>query len=275
MTTKKLGGWKSGPETNLTEIRDLSEDEVIQYGKSMAVYAAARNRFRLFRIFHLNYKAWEGFVKATRKPGGALGDEMLELDRLMLNFLTAAKALIDHFTQFYIQSHRKTPEENHFSELLDLLSGRSWAFAFFQDFRNFVQHCGLPTGSCEMSVKEGLITMEVGADAEWLLANHTGWKLSKLAKTHGKLNLLTLAHEYYQCVMSELGMFLAKAFFPKVVEAHNFFAVLANEVAQVVPTHTMILITQAEGNGNEVTLSFELIPNDVFGELGFQVKATV
>ena len=144
-----VGKKLNGSELKVHQVRRLSEEELSKCDRLSSQFAVARGKFNLFRIIHLNFESWEAFVKPSDAAthNTAYPDKMLEADRLILNLLSSTKALIDHFTQHYVQLYRHTPYEKDFEKLLGKLSSSHWSFAFFQDFRNFVQHCGLPTGS--------------------------------------------------------------------------------------------------------------------------------
>src|ERR1017187_421997 len=107
---------------NIHYIRELTDDEVLKYHEFTSIYAIARNRFLLFRILQGNYAEWEKFLLSCKRRESSAIDEMVELDRLMLNLLTSARALIDHFTQYYVQTFRNTPAQNDFNTLIERLN---------------------------------------------------------------------------------------------------------------------------------------------------------
>ena len=132
-----LAGQKIGDGMAIHYVhRDLSAGRITEMcGLHGAVYAKARNRFRLFKIVHRNYEEWQKFVKPMpREKRSSLGEnEMLvESDRLMQNFLNSAKALFDHFAQYYKQTYHTTKHAGKFNQLLQNLQIKYWAFAFFR-----------------------------------------------------------------------------------------------------------------------------------------------
>jgi hypothetical protein len=157
------------PVPNL--VRELSQEEVDKLEVYTKVVTTNRKRFALFLIVKRNYAEWFQYTTTLLKPiTGLTDDELSELDRLMLNFLSSARSLIDHFAQYYKQTHRNTSKEEKYSEYMAKLETHCWAFAFFQDLRNFTQHCGLPIGRYSRTASRHAINLKIIADSKWLLA---------------------------------------------------------------------------------------------------------
>ena len=73
-------------------IRELAEEEQVNTSEYTKIAADARNRFKLFTILTKNYQEWNTYTQSLFTPQeGLTGDEMTELDRLQLNFLSSAK----------------------------------------------------------------------------------------------------------------------------------------------------------------------------------------
>ena len=270
-----LGGFRNDGTVSIHRLRALTKDEHRHYKEFLAITVKARNRFRMFKLLELNYRAWNSLIKALLRPETLHDDEMLELDRMLLNFLTTARALLDHFTQYYVQTYQGTSEENKFGDHLELLGTKNWAFGFFQDFRNFVQHCGLGVCNYSKHVGHRSVELKIEADADWLLHHYNGWACCKLQHSHGKLDLITLTQDYYHMLMHSVGPFLARAFFPKLVEAHNFFAIIGKEVNDAAPGHKAVLITDAKlltPDGKKINLQMTELQTDVFAHIGIKVE---
>ena len=74
-------------------IRELTEEEQVNTSEYTKIAADARNRFKLFTILTKNYQEWNTYTQSLFTPQeGLTGDEMTELDRLQLNFLSSAKS---------------------------------------------------------------------------------------------------------------------------------------------------------------------------------------
>lgn len=259
----------TNPGTNIHVVRPLTDDEKRKLTEYTKVLAIARSRFKLFAILRGNYKQWADYITSLLKPGGDLTDsEMIELDRLLLNFLSSAKSVLEHFKQHWTQAHRNTPREKEFKTYVEKLESGSWAFAFFQDLRNFTQHCGLPVGKYSRSHSGTSVTLSIGCDAGWLADNYKNWDKSKLTKAHGHIDYVVQTREYFVRLQQDFGKFVAKEFGPRLIEAHNFFAKLANEVAAAAPDAEFRLLTEYRVIGDDVHCEFSTPPSDILKSLG-------
>ena len=265
----------TGPNFNIHGIRELSSEEQRKLEEYTKLTAQARSRFKLFTILQKNYREWWGYTRSLLTPGDNLeSDEMLELDRLMLNFLSSAKSVIDHFRQEWIQAFRKTEKEALFAAYIKKLEDGCWAFAFFQDLRNFTQHCGLPIGNYSRNSNFSSVTLSISADSEWLIDHYSRWEKSQLTKEKGKLDLLKLCQDYFVRLHQDFGNFVAQAFAPKLLEAHNFFAGLSNEVKSTKPNGNIRIITALNVRSDGLDFEFIAPPEDLLGSLGIVVRAT-
>ncbi len=86
-----LGGFRNDGTVSIRRLRALSADEHRLYKEFLAITVKARNRFRMFKLLELNYRAWDSLIKVLLRPETLHDDEMLELDRMLLNFLTTAR----------------------------------------------------------------------------------------------------------------------------------------------------------------------------------------
>ncbi len=256
-------------------VRTLSSSDVRALRKHTQTAIQNRKRFQLFLIVKRNYAEWLRYTLALLKPiNGLSEDEQVELDRLLMNFLSSARALIDHFAQYHKQTFRKTADETKYADYLAKLEANSWAFAFFQDLRNFTQHCGLPVGNFSRHSSRYTVKLKIVTDAKWLL-DHSNpdrdWKKSKLKKTHGKLDLIELTQEYHARLLQDFGGFVAKAFGPSLIEAHEFFAQLAQNVQAACPGKSMAIATKYVVENNQIHAQLKQPPSNLFEDLGITV----
>jgi hypothetical protein len=54
-----------------------------------------------------------------------------------------------------------TSAEDALNDYIKKCEDQSWAFAFYQDLRNFVQHCGLPTGKFSRTASRHSVNLEL------------------------------------------------------------------------------------------------------------------
>lgn len=263
-----------GGPLDFTPIRELSDEETQELEHHKSLWIAAKNRFVLFKILNRNYSVWVNYIHSLLTSGDNLNDDQkAELDRLLMNFLSSAKALIDHFKQHWVQKHRDSEREKEFLDFTNRLCAEEWAFGFFQDLRNFTQHCGLPVGNYQRSCSDTSVELIIGCDSAWLCENYDGWKKSNLDSDDGFLNYVSLTRAYWARLNQDLGRFLSREFAPPLIDTHNFFANLQKESLAIKSDSKYGLITGYDVHGeNQFTYHWSSPPIDLFGDLGITVQ---
>jgi hypothetical protein len=254
------------------QIRPLSEEEIAGLEVHKKRYFSTGNRFKLFAMMKQNYGAWDRFVADLQDPTLSVnGDIMLELDRLMLNFLSSVNALFNHFKVHAARGENGKSETAAFKKYVKNLEATNPTYAFFSDLRDFVQHCGLPIGSVNrtQNAETGVIVLKVTTDAAWLIENsgdwRRQWRRSGLTKDRGSMDLLAMMTEVRQVLIEEFGKFTATIYGPRLVETHNFFAELQIEAEKV----------GGEGAQSIVVESFAQQPGAAPGVQHFQVQTSI
>ena len=77
---------------------------------------------------------------------------------------------------------RSSEEMSRFRTFLNLLEQKCFAYAFFQDFRNYVQHCGFPVGEMSLVTEGTTRSLELAYSKSALLAEYKKWEKSGLAQ---------------------------------------------------------------------------------------------
>ncbi|SDT90456.1 hypothetical protein SAMN05444156_0602 [Verrucomicrobium sp. GAS474] len=264
----------SGP-SDYYEARDLTPEELQSHERFKPIFIEARNRLRLFRMLQINYDEWQEHIQSLLSAKRSDDDvEWLHLDRLLLNYLTCAYTVQKHFTVSFRQRFKKDEtKKKEFSEFEEKLLKGSWAFAFFLDFRNYVQHYALGIGQYNRQVSKTSVTLRIGCNAKSLLKDPDGWERSKLTAEMGELNLVELLQEFHVRLLQDYRAFVVKLFFPELTEAAQFYSKLTEEITTKRPTLRMAFAIGAkiEQKGSPRKIQIEgvtLVPNDVFTELG-------
>lgn len=270
----KLVGY-IGQLNNFTVFRDLTEDELKNHRAFTSVVSEARNRLKLFRILDRNYQEWTDYLNSllTMKRGDH-DDEMLHLDRLLLNYLTCAYTIRQHFEVSFQQRFRKDDAKRvEYSGFLDRLCNASWAVAFFFDFRGYVQHVGLGIGFYQRNVSATSVTLTITHAASKLISESRDWKRSKLSVANGTLELVPLLREFHVQMLQSYAGFVVRTFFPELIPAADFYGGLTREVQQSNPSFRMVFTEREpeirkEGRESQITLNLIYVPNDLFPEMG-------
>ena len=124
----------------------------------------------------------------------------IEFTRHLMNFLTSHRSFLDHWRARLKRIARRSGSNLHLSEFEDVvldLKNNSFPFLFFAEFRNYVQHIGLPPfdfafGSSVSSSSSVLHKSEVYLNRDSLLAAYD-WKdaESRLKLQPEKIDLIS------------------------------------------------------------------------------------
>jgi hypothetical protein len=262
---------------NFHFVRDLRDDELSNHKKYTPIFMEAHNRFKLFRILDGNYKEWDAYIKLLRGPGPRDYDnDFLQLDRLLLNYLTAAYTIQEHFQVSFVRRFRKDNGKlKEFGDFINGLCQSCWEFAFFLDFRNHVQHRGLGIGRFNRQVFEEFSKVTIVYDAAQLFTEDRNWQRCNLAGTEGELDLVDLLDKFHQQMLRVYGTYVATTFAAELMPAAQFYAKLTEEVQKINPAFKMFfgaIVPEENSNPQRAKLSLKLIPNDVLAELGLSVS---
>jgi len=127
----ELGSWLSASK-QCEVVRPLTDQELHFYEETNGVFHEAQNRLQLFLILERNYQAWTDYLKSLLSTNPPKGDQLLNLNQLMLNFLTTAYAIQEHFKASFQKRFRKDEKQlARHKDFFDKLCDTFWAVAFF------------------------------------------------------------------------------------------------------------------------------------------------
>lgn len=260
-------------------IRNLTNEEIANYEKYQPTLAEAHNRFKLFRILGENFKEWVNYINSllTSQPRNDEFD-WLQLDRLLLNYLTCAYTIQEHFKASFQRRFRKdTAKLKEYDDFVEKLCETSWVFAFFLDFRGFIQHCELGVGHYQRKTSSTSVKLNISHESTQLVAESKEWKRCKLTGKKGMLDLVVLLEEFHHYMLKSYGGYVAKTFFPELLPAAEFYADLTSEVLKIGPGYRMVFgdgepQKRFEEGKQQMQLQLKLVPNDLLAELGFSIS---
>lgn len=138
-----LAGWISQPQ-EFAVIRSLTESEAKTVKTFGTIYSLVETRINLLKIVERNFRELSKFTSSHTSDSRTDVDYRLELDRLILNYLSTGYGLHEQFKRHVAKN---SPESQVlFRKFVEELETKSFAYAFFRDFRNYAQHCELPVG---------------------------------------------------------------------------------------------------------------------------------
>lgn len=273
----QLAAWKASP-TEYHPVRDLSEEELASHERFREPFCDAENRFMLFRILELNYQEWISCIRSLLSVGGSQKiNSRLKLNQLLLNYLTISYSITQHFERSYKQKFRRQKKMmERYDAFFRRVQNSCWAFCFFQDFRNYVQHCELPIGAFSRHESHHKVEVSVTHEASLLLRDYKEWRKCALTTAHGTLDLIDLLQHYHVRMTQDYATFVAKSFYPLLTEAQQFYSRLTVEAQKAHPGYRMVFgeltSKEKEDGTNAVNISCLEVPNDVYAELGIKTK---
>jgi hypothetical protein len=272
----KLAGFIAS-QNKFTILRDLGDDELAKHNQYLSIVTESRNRFRVFRILDYNFRQWSDYLNSllSAKPGDH-DDEMLHLDRLLLNYLTCAYSVQQHFkVSFWERFRNDKAKKKEYREFIDKLCATSWAVAFFFDFRGYVQHVGLGIGFYGRNVSATSVTLTITQDPAILVSESREWKRSKLTGSE-TLDLVPLLLEFHVQMLQSYAGFVVGTLFAELVPAADFYGQLTDEVKQTNRDFRLVFSDgdpeiREQAGKTDITLNLVDVPNDLFVELGIIV----
>lgn len=271
-------GLHNQERSHLEIIRDLTPEELDIHDGHKKVVSEARNRLALFRMLETNYREFRAFVDqlltASRPDQNNDGEE---LDRLLLNYLTFAYSIQQHFEVSFGKRFKKdTAANQRYDDFLNRLCTASWPFAFVLDYRGFVQHVGLGVGHFTRNRNLSSVTVRITADPARLTRDSRQWKRSGLKADADEIDLVEVLQEFHIQMLQSYGNFVATTFFPELVPASEFYAILTEEAKRRDPNARMVFferepeVTHHEGGKVSVNATAVFPPNSLFEELGIR-----
>jgi hypothetical protein len=275
----KLARWVEGDVATLTVLRDLTPGELSLHERYQPLTGAAMERLALFKLLAHNYEEWKTYLESllSAQP---LGDEgaKLNLNRLLLNYLTCAYTIREHFQVVLKQRFRGDPSKiSDYEAFIQRLVAGSWATAFFFDFRDYVQHRGLGIGNYHRNVTRTSVVLTISCDAAALAQEsrhlERDWHHSKLKGTEGTLELVPLLAQFHEQMLKSYARYVTKLIYPELEEAAEFYSLLTREAVAENAGFKMVLsngnaVIEKIGDRTDYKYSLLCAPNDLFAEVG-------
>ena len=275
----QLGSYNSA-KNKWDPLRELTGEEIKQHDRFTPLCAEARERLALFRMLNRNYADWKTYL--NRLLSAYFKEEVNvkeELDRYLLNYLTFAYTIEQHFNVSFRKRFRMDPAaRKRYANFLDEQCKQSWPFAFILDYRGYVQHVELGISWTHRKANDTFVRIEVMANAKALLAASREWKRSGLTVAKGDMDLVGILKEFHIRMIHNYAGFVANMFFPELKPASEFYARLTKEVKERDPNALMIFFPEkpisTHDRSGTVAINWDVIyvANDLFAELGITIK---
>lgn len=255
---------------NLRKLRDFDSDQLDSYNRSKAEYQRLRERLSLLQVVAGNYQQILTFMCTIPRIGSADYGPLIEINRLLMNYMSSAYALREHLeTATKRDFGRASKQVGDLNAFLMRLEQSSFPYAFFQDFRNYVQHCGFPVGG--FTAHKNMVRAEVHItyDPQKLLSQYKDWGKSKLGEyTEPVIDITTLVQDHHSIVIAEFPAAILGLYGSRILEIDSYFRALHAEAYQHDATAIAVLVKHFQKNEAGMSFTLDHIPRDPIGELG-------
>ncbi len=226
---------------DLSEIRELSEDQVETLSTALALVGSFNASYSLYEIGDQNYKEMVEFYERIAQTVGISQEfahsVVIALNRRLLNYLSSFRMFIDHQER---KLRRLQPSDTDwfrlFKDRTAFHCDNNFSYRFFWRLRNYVQHCGLPLGGFEVTSKQDKDGNQVRHfsayfDRDSLIDNFDDWKTVKddLEKQPKHIEIMHHVHELKSCI-DDLAMLAAEINLKRLGKYWDFLTGLHNEV---------------------------------------------
>jgi hypothetical protein len=263
---------------NVHHIRELTAAQLAEHGEHYSDFLRLRQRLSLLHALGENYSALKSFIHELQAASRVDGNRALsETNRHFMNYLSAAYALREHLTTALRRDFgRSSMEMSRFRTFLNLLEQKCFAYAFFQDFRNYVQHCGFPVGEMRLVAEGTTRSLELAYSKSALLAEYKKWEKSCLSqRPEISFDLVALIGAHHGVVIKEFPVAILAEYGKNIHRADAYFRGLHREAAKINPDSHARIVVSVKGVPSKGKVTFQDIPLDPLGELGLSGTSPV
>ncbi|MGD1087091.1 MAG: hypothetical protein ABSA47_20330 [Verrucomicrobiota bacterium] len=269
-----------GESSTVHHIRDLDTSEFAQFTKDHEDFLRMLERYSLLHIVDQNFNQIESFVKSVERPAGFNPSHVVtELNNRFMNYLSAGYALREHLGTWLKRDFPRDSEHVvRYPQVLTFMEKTSFEYAFVQDLRNFVQHCGFPIGVASLNQDIGGTTLRIGYYRDALLSLYKDWKKSHLcARTEKDFDLLNIVREAHNVTTKHFSGIIYLAYCRDLPAIDSRFTGFQKEAADIYPTAVarIVLSVRPSREGGKLsedggTVTWQDVPRDSFRLLGLR-----
>lgn len=179
---------KDGSESKFDYVQSIEEKTYIEFKKSLKIIEEVDNSLDLFLILGNNYYEivdfrngyFKDFFNNMKEPLNVDKNEYtllkIEINRLIINYLSSFRMLIDHYDRNINKRFGKTSREYlEFKALLKTAYEDNFEYRFIYKLRNFCQHCGIPVTDFFVDNEEIYSSIELCFNKTYLLNEYDSW----------------------------------------------------------------------------------------------------
>ena len=255
---------------NFHRIRDLSASGIDEYLSRKKGHLLLRERLSLLFVHNKNFDELQQFRKQSSYSHSRSYSILVEFNRLFMNYLSSAYSLREHLkTGITRDFGRKSEHFLNYNDILGKIEEQYPTYAFYQDFRNFVQHCGFPVGKANSKEDIYGTRLDLTYSRRKLLEDYNRWDKSSLDSwACDIIDLTEITQDHQEIILREFPVIILEIYGNEVDATEFYYRSLHDEAKAVDKDAKAVIITKSNRTekGGEVT--FEQVPTDSLGELG-------
>jgi hypothetical protein len=161
------------------DIIDISMKKLGDFGNCCTLSEICDKNYQTILSYHVAIK--DDFPLNRHRDHEYMEEAFQEMNRLLLNYLSSFKTFIDHLTTRYTRLQRQGHSFlDDFKKLTAACYDGNFSYRFFSKLRDYVQHCGLPLGSIDISEYpdqkgEVVIKVSITIDRDNLISSYKKW----------------------------------------------------------------------------------------------------
>lgn len=274
MTKRFIGTVKKGAINRIREIDNSEYEEIV---KARKVLISLSRDQQLFMIVVANYDDYNEYLSTLLKEYkenqsiGWTGMEKIisEINRRMLNLLSAMRTFLDHSETNLKRCHGKESErcrrfKNACSESFDNV----FSYRFIYNLRSYAQHCGMPVGHLGLhsemikpDYKDELHQISIQFDRDELLLNYD-WKKT-LKEEIQKLPNKFEVNEHLDGMMSclyKINLVLIEDKLSEAIRCSEYLKRLILSIKDMAGIPCIMQMKKKDANNLDLELELEWLP---------------
>ncbi|MGA2866275.1 MAG: hypothetical protein ABSF95_17515 [Verrucomicrobiota bacterium] len=260
---------------NVHCIREFTPEQFADHERVLADFVRLRQRFSLLHIVELNFAALMSFIhelESSQNPDK--NRALVQANRHFMNYLSSSYALWQHLRTSLIRDFgRRSEQVLRFMKYIQLLEDNRFEYAFCQDFRNFVQHCGFPVGGMNLRHDRAGRVATVKYSKAALLTEYNGWEKSHLrGRPETDFDLLAIIKQHNRMVIQGFSVVIQAVYASNLDRIESYFLSLHKEAKRVHENAVAKVVLALPSSPEEGTITFEDIPANPLAELGLSRK---
>lgn len=169
----------------MTVFREMTEEEYTAYTNHARNIWDFSMDIQLYNIQHANYQELLDLLEryASDYASNPLLTELtmlenmsLEIDRLVLNYLSSFRTYLDHTETRLKRKYGKDSDEvARFKKECSKAYDEYFSYRLIYKLRNYCQHCGMPISKLNLRTKKKVHSLEVSLNSSELRSNFDSW----------------------------------------------------------------------------------------------------